>query len=646
MSFASSSSSSSLPISSSSSSAPPPPLFPASSSSSSASMSSSMSSAPPPPRLPGDSTIYSDRCDRIIEQIKHVVSAPPSPTAPSSAFLDFDRAVNTLNTELNENLRKLGPVSSSPTEPRLQVNIGIKIIKDNIIGALQQYYGGLPGETQVYEKPAWILLRNKYPWLNAMFLDLDPVDPRKNILTDMGDQRDAYASYLLNTLIEIILNGSLIAPCQFHTGQGFTTRIAEEHRAVVDPTTGHPYDVMRWNTSLEPALWLHTQAHSSASYPKKSGTSIALYRTLSNKSTSIETRRGNTPIIKRTALLFLNLNHLDYDDADNSTWIANANMINQLATLVRYRLGNWNIDRRNIDPLLDDNLTRGPGGAYVTAKIGRWMMEHEHQMSINTSLSTAYTSDPGDPDEGRRVSTYTDDKLLHYPLVDFLHIFSDMINQCINEPLFGEIYTALQEILTPDEINEIFPSGFNIDIIGTVASFLLTKVSGFSPETIINGDAFRLYHAIFRPTTGVVAHHTGDVHAPYHYRSQSGGSKKRNFVEDEGLSDHESLMVMKYLNHVRNYYTVKSTEIITLLDNLFTTRYPRLTDIPSCMPIRIISLPPQDPLLICLNKSRLRKIGRHIKKAKSKRKKHKGGYKLTSNKSKKRTRRHSRKRYY
>jgi hypothetical protein len=520
----------------------------------------------------------------------------------------LDRAVNVLNTELNENLQQLGPVSSSPTEPRLHVNIGIKIIKDNIIDALRYYFSN-------YESAPWAPIRARYPWFAQMYNV-----GHRSILTDMGDQRAVYSTYLLNTLIEIILNGSLIAPCQFHTGQGFTTRIAEEHRAVVDPATGRPYNVMRWDTSREPALWVHTEAHSSESYPKKSGTSVALYRTLSNKSTKITPGAPGSlmpPVIERTALLFLNLNHLDYDDADNLTWTANANMINQLVTLVRYRLGNWNLNAANLDPLLDDNLQRGPGDALVTTRIGRWMMEQEHQLSLNISLDNAYTSDIGNPNEGRRNSTYTDDKLLHYPLVDFLQIFSDMINYCIQNPPQGnrDFYTALQDSLPQAEINRIFPQGFNIDIIGTFASYFWSHVSGFSSEAILNQQAFALNKGIFRPTTGVVAYHTGNVHAPYLYKSISGGSRKRNSkrVPNPNLElDYDEIsLVTSYDKYVKRYYS--SSHVDDLVNYLVN-------------------------YLIRINLTN--KYNRKTKKGKTK---HKGGYKLTS---KKRTRRHSRKRYY
>lgn len=510
---------------------------------------------------PVSSDSYARNCIQSITNMETMLSTIPDVSALSSSELtELDIKMTSENRKLLHNLNKLGDVDFSGTFSKLQVNMGTQIIKDDIVTALRAHFSD-------YTQTPWQDIITKYDWLNdgifssnSIFIQVDPTDATKII-----DKCNDYAMYLLQALTDIILEETLVISNQIPTGNGFTTRIAHESRLVEDTTTGNPFDVPRWSV-YDPAIWFHTQARSSGTYAITG--SKAIHKTLSSKRTQVTTTVPGiqAPVISRKLLLFLNIDSLDYDQTVRNTWLSNTSLISKLVNLVEFRIKQWN-KMNTPDDYLDDNLTSGYKRTKpltvnkITIKSGKMGCTSKQIIDdIHESLHDPYNSSPTSTIKGQRSSYYGEDKLLHFPLVNILNIFSDMINYCLKNHTSGHPhYTAIQDMLTASEINTLFPpngGGFQIDIAGTVASpFINANASNplssapFSSEIIINGDILQ-NGTPFRHTTGSTT--TVISNKGISYDVYAGGSGKKGPRIDKTPKGINDLFERKHHNTIKN----------------------------------------------------------------------------------------------
>ena len=563
--------------------------------------------SPSPPILPRNaldnvpSIVYATKCVTAKNNIDQLLRDNPEPSdLAEEELLRFAEDMTRNSRVFNTNLDKLGPVHHIQPFNQLKIPIGNKIIKESMVYALQSSFGPDTSDDEAIDGPginlntdAWEMILNKNPWLrDGLFSDTDSIliNP-----TDGTDTRSTYAYYILQTLQQIIMDGALIIPNQIPSGHGDVSRIAHQTRLATDPDTGVPYDVPRWHPSDEPALWFHTESGSSAEYAKSDGESVALVRQLSNKTTNIDriVMPGGTEniITKNKLVLFLNLDSIDYNPANRDTWLSNTPMISRFVNLITNRYTQWNV-KQTPDLLFDTDLIRGysianPDENRIIIPNGKWGTERDLTVNIYNSLSSPYCANVAPPYTGYRLSSFQDDKLFHYPLVDFLSIFSDMINWCLQSGSYMGAHTIFEDMLdngtiTDPEIEEIFGDGdgfdnpVSVEIFGTCARIFKNAIrldveANFSAETVITG---RLLNSlqIFRETTGITELLHNRKGIPF--SRKSGGAKKRKFVDMYKLNNKFDICYKNYFNkYLRNYYGHKFRKLYMISSNKFIELY-------------------------------------------------------------------------
>lgn len=460
-----------------------------------------------PPFIPEESGPYAYAVQVALQERANLINT--NKTKPMGAYI-YKQKLNAIDVNIQQNLDKLGPHKVERPLFGLQRPIGENVILPGILTVLTAMFGN-------NISPGWSELNTtNYPWLPAVI-----------------SEEPTYLISLVTTLTEIIRNGNLIMPNQMPDGGGTLARIAEGKYLEKDKS-GAIHRVARF-PAHGPATWFHTELASSDLYAEDTGTSVALVKRASNVAQS---RSMNSKL-----LLFLNLDAADYDTIDPGTQVISTSLIISLINLVTFRITVWN--KGATDGLLDDALIRGTTGGLteqdVIVKAGQWgtdIAKGNKQLNLS-ALHKPYSSDPSKlPIRytlGHRNSSYTEDKLLHFPLVDILKIFTDMINICIRhyKDTHGTTGTVLDR-LTPDQLAKFGEDPILIG--GTYASTLLSGPDIFAAEAVISYDILK-YYAIFRGISGVFNYEiSGDG---YKYFTVKGGSGKhiKYIVSKKGRSE-------------------------------------------------------------------------------------------------------------
>ena len=480
-----------------------------------------------------------EKCIKAIQDMDTLLLTNPDiPTLSGRRLIDFDREMAQHNRILRSNLKKLGPISPFDEFPQLNVPTGIAVIKDpEMRTALTDKFGD---ETCIGWNHIRALSPTKYDWLTAI-LD-DPT------------MKHEYTTMLTETLEWIIAEEDLIMPIQILQGQGTISRIAESRRLEIDPFTREPYPALRWNPWPEDvATWVNTSSGDSCLYAKSNGTSVALHRTMLNTILQVNDEHVAPgivkPVIKRELLLLLNLDSIDYNDLDIDDQLTNTDLIQLLIQLVKYRIIKWNMSITH-DTLLDNSCEKRYDHVHpntrlaFTVKRGKMGAEEPTEVHTNDLYEPYHSHSSYLVSEGERKSYYCQDKVLHYPLVDILNIFSDMLNYCITDSTRagGETFTLVDAMIPDDaEMRSIFPpssptapakEGFQIRIGGTVASPIKTTNSSgrsglFCGEIVLNTEIYNSH--ILQEMTGTMTPDTNKK--GFKFSHSRGGARNTGSVD-------------------------------------------------------------------------------------------------------------------